>query len=76
AYNVYLDILHQVDMHVKTALGQNTANWRLLNACPACFYKLEDKPFMEVSWLVTMDGNNSLKRWDSTQDNMGHRHDT
>ncbi|KAF9231998.1 hypothetical protein BU15DRAFT_55520 [Melanogaster broomeanus] len=76
AYDVYLDILHRVDMCVKVALGRNTPDWRLLNACPACFYKLDDEPSMDFSWLVTMDGNNSLKRWDSNLDSMNIREDS
>ncbi|KAG2352683.1 hypothetical protein BDR07DRAFT_1454895 [Suillus spraguei] len=31
-----------------------------------CFYKLEDEPALEFDWLVSIDGNNSLKRWNST----------
>ncbi|KAG1763988.1 hypothetical protein EV702DRAFT_1051527 [Suillus placidus] len=42
----------------------DTPNWRLLNTCPACFYKLEDEPDLGFNWLISMDGNNSLKRWD------------
>ena len=38
----------------------------MLNSCPACFYKLENEPSLEFDWLVSIDGNNSLKRWDST----------
>jgi len=31
---------------------------------PACFYKLVDKLPLKFSWLVFIDGNNSLKCWD------------
>ncbi|KAG1773750.1 hypothetical protein EV702DRAFT_1200889 [Suillus placidus] len=55
-----------IDQRLCTALKRDTPNWRLLNTCPACFYKLEDEPDLDFDWLVTMDGNNSLKRWDST----------
>ncbi|KAG1775918.1 hypothetical protein EV702DRAFT_1180151 [Suillus placidus] len=65
AFNVYLQILQRIDQRLCTALKRDTPNWRLLNACPACFYKLEDEPDLDFDWLVTMDGNNSLKRWDS-----------
>lgn len=66
AYDVYLEILHRVDQRLRAALKQDTPHWRLLNSCPACFYTLEDEPKLEFNWLVSIDGNNSLKRWDST----------
>ncbi|KAG2120042.1 hypothetical protein DEU56DRAFT_928749 [Suillus clintonianus] len=66
AFDIYLQILQRIDQRLRTALKRDTPNWRLLNACPACFYKLEDEPDLPFDWLVTMDGNNSLKRWDST----------
>ncbi|KAG2140769.1 hypothetical protein BD769DRAFT_1349960 [Suillus cothurnatus] len=66
AFDVYLEILHCVDQRLHTALKCDTPNWRLLNSCPACFYKLEDEPNLEFGWLISIDGNNSLKRWDST----------
>ncbi|KAI6029498.1 hypothetical protein BKA83DRAFT_4489460 [Pisolithus microcarpus] len=31
------------------------------NNCPACFYKLEDELALDFDWLVSIDGNNSLK---------------
>ncbi|KAG2121788.1 hypothetical protein BD769DRAFT_1629343 [Suillus cothurnatus] len=66
AFDVYLEILHRVDQRLHTALKRDTPNWHLLNSCPACFYKLEDEPNLEFKWLISIDGNNSLKRWDST----------
>jgi hypothetical protein len=50
----------------RAALNHDTLNWCMLNSCPACFYKLEDEPALEFDWLVSIDGNNSLKRWNST----------
>ncbi|KIJ59027.1 hypothetical protein HYDPIDRAFT_73991, partial [Hydnomerulius pinastri MD-312] len=61
AFDVYLDILNRIDQQLKKALNQHTPNWRLLNDCPACFYKLQDEPPLEFEWLVSMDSNNSLK---------------
>ncbi|KAG1882317.1 hypothetical protein F4604DRAFT_1577339 [Suillus subluteus] len=58
-------VYHCVDQHLCTALKCDTPNWCLLNACPTCFYKLEDEPNFDFEWLTSMDGNNSLKRWDS-----------
>ncbi|KAG1789934.1 uncharacterized protein HD556DRAFT_1243055 [Suillus plorans] len=66
AYDIYLEILHRVKQRHRGALNHDTLNWRMLNSCPACFYKLEDEPVLEFDWLVSIDGNNSLKRWNST----------
>jgi len=66
AYDAYLNILDHVDRRLKKALGRDTDNWRMLNSCPACFYKLEDEPVLDIDWLVSIDGNNSLKRWDTS----------
>ncbi|KAH7918190.1 hypothetical protein BV22DRAFT_1024983 [Leucogyrophana mollusca] len=65
AYDTYLEIIHRVDRLFKVVLKCDTPNWRLLNGCPACFYKLKDEPKLDIAYLVTMDGNNSLKRWAS-----------
>lgn len=66
AYDIFLEILYRVDQQLCWALKQDTPNWCLLNSCPACFYKLDDKPALNFEWLVSVDGNNSLKRWDLT----------
>jgi hypothetical protein len=66
AYDIYLKIVHSVDKRLWEALNHDTPNWHLLNACPACFYKLKDEPMLEFDWLISIDGNNSLKHWDST----------
>lgn len=63
AYDVYLDVLDGVDKKLKCALNREQSDWRLLNECPACFYKLKDEPSLEFDWLASIDGNNSLKRW-------------
>ncbi|KAG2114526.1 hypothetical protein DEU56DRAFT_933756 [Suillus clintonianus] len=66
AYDVYLEILHRVDSLIKAALKRDTQDWRLLNSCPCCCYKLDDEDNMTFEWLATIDGNNSLKRWSSS----------
>lgn len=66
AYDVYLDIIRIVDKRIKQALGRDTPSWRLLNACPACNYRLEDEPPLQFSKLIAIDGNNSLRRVDPT----------
>jgi hypothetical protein len=64
AFDVYLDILHLVNARVQASLGQNTHNWRALNICPPCMYKLEDEPPLKFSILLAQDGNSSLKHVD------------
>ncbi|KAJ7811116.1 hypothetical protein B0H13DRAFT_2243338 [Mycena leptocephala] len=46
------------------ALGRDAPDWRLKNGCPACTYKLEGEMKLIFEMLVTMDGNDSLKRYD------------
>ncbi|KAG1739229.1 hypothetical protein EDD22DRAFT_982290 [Suillus occidentalis] len=66
AYDIYLEIIYRVDQRLQVELKCDTPDWRLLNSCPACFYKLQDEPTLDFDWLVCVDGNNSLKRWDSS----------
>ncbi|KAG2357316.1 hypothetical protein BDR07DRAFT_1298047, partial [Suillus spraguei] len=66
AYDIYLEIIHHVNQHLQAVLKQDTPNWCLLNSCPACFYKLQDEPPLDFDWLICIDGNNSLKKWDSS----------
>ncbi|KAF6759070.1 hypothetical protein DFP72DRAFT_806955, partial [Ephemerocybe angulata] len=47
---------------VLAVLKRDAADWRLENACPACTYRLEGEPELVFKMLVTMDGNDSLKR--------------
>ncbi|KAI1781971.1 hypothetical protein LXA43DRAFT_907171 [Ganoderma leucocontextum] len=65
AYDQYLDILEGIDSRVRQRLGQDGENWRMLNACAPCLYKLEDEPQLKYSLLVSVDGNQSLKLVDS-----------
>lgn len=76
AYDVYLEILHRVKTRLNAALGRDTPNWRLLNSCPCCVYKLEGEPSLTFEWLATVDGNNSLKRWASTTYGLEPREDS
>ncbi|KAJ7159890.1 hypothetical protein C8R43DRAFT_881551 [Mycena crocata] len=61
AYDVYLDLRRRVDERVMTALGRDSS-WCLKHACPACNYKLEGEEKLIFEMLMTMDGNNLLKR--------------
>ncbi|KIK21240.1 hypothetical protein PISMIDRAFT_104371, partial [Pisolithus microcarpus 441] len=66
AFDVYLDIVHRVSQKIQVALHRDTREWRLRNECLACFYHVNDEPTLTFDWLVSVDGNNSLKRWDPT----------
>ncbi len=61
-YDLFVEIRANVQMRVAVVLKRDSPNWRLRNACPACTYKLEDEPDLVFNMLVTMDGNDSLKR--------------
>lgn len=61
-YDLLVEIRANVQKRVDAALNRDSPNWRLRNACPACTYKLEDEPPLVFDMLVTMDGNDSLKR--------------
>ncbi|KAJ7828578.1 hypothetical protein B0H14DRAFT_3088219 [Mycena olivaceomarginata] len=76
-FDVYLEILQVVDDRIKKVLGRDTPDWRLKNCCPACTYKLEGEMKMIFEMLVTLDGNDSLKRIlvkDKTVDENGAAH--
>ncbi|KAJ7066860.1 hypothetical protein B0H15DRAFT_925973 [Mycena belliarum] len=62
SFDLYLATLAAVDARVKLALGRQDPDWRLKNACPACFYKLEGEHHLLLPVLACQDGNNSLKR--------------
>ncbi|KAI0676054.1 hypothetical protein C8Q78DRAFT_1074995 [Trametes maxima] len=60
--DIYLNILRVIEKRVTAALERDTPDWRVLNACPACCYKVEDEPELIFERMFSMDGNNSLKR--------------
>ncbi|KAF7791531.1 hypothetical protein EIP86_002547 [Pleurotus ostreatoroseus] len=61
-FEIYLRIVHLVDRRVYKVLGWEGSDWRIKCSCRACCYKLENEPELEISRIVCMDGNNSLKR--------------
>ncbi|TFY56283.1 hypothetical protein EVJ58_g7737 [Rhodofomes roseus] len=67
AYDVYLGIIRAVRSRVRAALAEDGPNWRVLNACPACSFELEDEPALRWSRMFCLDGNNSLKRMAPTE---------
>ncbi|KAF7378002.1 hypothetical protein MSAN_00224100 [Mycena sanguinolenta] len=75
SFDLYLEVLGNIDKRVATALGRDAPDWRLKNCCPSCTYKLEGEQKLIFSMLVAMDGNDSLKRVlrkDSTFDDDGN----
>ena len=62
AYDIYLEICRQVDKKLNKQLGYNTPRAQLMQQCPPCFFKLQGEPDLEFSVMVSMEGNNSLKR--------------
>jgi hypothetical protein len=62
SYDLYLSIREDVERRVRVALGRDSPNWRLRHTCPACSYKLEGEADLIFKMLITMDGNDSLKR--------------
>ncbi|KAF8169554.1 hypothetical protein K438DRAFT_1909486 [Mycena galopus ATCC 62051] len=66
-FDLYLAIRARVEKRVEVALGRDTPNWRLKNACPACLYKLEDEPHLEIPLMATFDGNNLLSRFETRE---------
>ncbi|KAM6490953.1 hypothetical protein JOM56_001313 [Amanita muscaria] len=75
-YDVYLEILEQNRKTVMKELGRDAPLWRMRNACPACSYKLHGEKELIFNMLITMDGNNSLKRLrrDARNEDIGELH--
>lgn len=63
AFDVYLSVRRAADRRVQAALGRDKPNWRMENACPACTNKQPREPLMKHKIFVTIDGNESLKRF-------------
>ncbi|KAG0697415.1 hypothetical protein DFH29DRAFT_946408 [Suillus ampliporus] len=66
AFDAYLDVLHHVKALVNQALGRDSLNWWMLNACPPCSYKQDNEEPLDPARLDSMDRNNSLKRVDGS----------
>ncbi|KAF8308652.1 hypothetical protein F5887DRAFT_1068103 [Amanita rubescens] len=68
AFDLYLEMLESTRKEVLRILHCDDDQWRLKNTCPACSYKLEGEDKLVFEMLITMDGNNSLKRLRRTND--------
>ncbi|KAG6377662.1 hypothetical protein JVT61DRAFT_14427 [Boletus reticuloceps] len=62
--------------HLHHALGHDGKDWHLQNSCPACCYCLKDEPQLDIEWLVSIDRNHSLKRWDKSNYGINEREDS
>ncbi|EIW73883.1 hypothetical protein CONPUDRAFT_68205 [Coniophora puteana RWD-64-598 SS2] len=62
AFDVYIMILRNVNKSIADVLGRNIPNWRVLNACPPCTYRLENEQPLQFNRMFVMDGGNSAKR--------------
>ena len=62
AYDMYLEVQHCIQTQLDIVLGRSADDWHIKTACPACMFKIVDDPNLAYGFLVTMDGNDSLKR--------------
>ncbi|KAE9385347.1 hypothetical protein BT96DRAFT_1007129 [Gymnopus androsaceus JB14] len=62
AFDLYVAILNRIRLRVQKALLRDGLNWRMLNCCPACQYRLKDEQELDVRMLASCDGNDSLRR--------------
>ncbi|KAJ7646238.1 hypothetical protein B0H17DRAFT_959119, partial [Mycena rosella] len=61
-FDLYLEILQNMDVWVQKALGCDMVDWLLKNCCSACTYKLDREDKLIFEMLATCDGNDSLKQ--------------
>ena len=52
-FDIYLAILRVVDKEVRVALGHDTPNWQVLNACPSCTYEVWE--VVPNLWITLID---------------------
>ncbi|KAL6307956.1 hypothetical protein BKA93DRAFT_815632 [Sparassis latifolia] len=48
AFDIYLTMQHMIEKRVQSALGRDTPNWWVLNACPACCYSVGERKIGDV----------------------------
>ena len=70
ALDVYVLLLNGIRKHARAALGREGRDWRMLNACPACQYRLHEDDVLDVRMIAQMDGNDSLKRVERKEDRL------
>lgn len=52
-----------MEARVAKSLERDGPDWRLLNSCPCCQYRLADEPPLPHDLLLSLDGGSSLKRF-------------
>ncbi|KAH9944949.1 uncharacterized protein BXZ73DRAFT_86554 [Epithele typhae] len=62
AFDIYLEVLDDVDAKIQEKLGRGDPNWRPRFGCPPCGYKLENEIPVRFERMGSMDANDSLKR--------------
>ncbi|KAI6133427.1 hypothetical protein EDD16DRAFT_1689007 [Pisolithus croceorrhizus] len=67
AFDVYLQLIANVDSLVDKVLHCNSPNWHLKHCCLACTYTLEGEQPLQFSIQYALDGNDSLKHIHSTK---------
>ncbi|KAG0697180.1 hypothetical protein DFH29DRAFT_984382 [Suillus ampliporus] len=60
-YRTILSDAFDVEKRMLAALGRDTPNWRVLNACPPCTYEVADEPLLDFGRFYVLDGGNSAK---------------
>ena len=61
AFDIYLQILAEVEDLITEALNRDQLDWYIKHVCPACTYVLKDEETLTFKLLYAMDGNDSLK---------------
>ncbi|KAJ3924130.1 MAG: hypothetical protein NXY57DRAFT_970657 [Lentinula lateritia] len=70
AFDLYIAILNTVRNRTREFLGRQGRDWRMLNTCPPCQYRLQEDDKLDVRMIVTMDGNDSLRRVEQKEDTL------
>lgn len=73
AFDVYANILSQVEIAIEKALLCDEADYCIKHACPCCMYELQGKMKLIYCLLFCMDSNDSLKHilWQSGDEEEG-----
>lgn len=65
SYDCFLEICRTLDSQVQVVLQRDPKTWYMQNVCLPCLYKTISELYLKFSFLAAMDGNNSLKLFDS-----------
>ncbi|KAH6906938.1 hypothetical protein BKA70DRAFT_1372270 [Coprinopsis sp. MPI-PUGE-AT-0042] len=61
-YDTYSWLREEAIQRTLATLQRDQNNWRRRNTCVPCTYRLQNEPELLYDMLITMDGNDSLKR--------------